>query len=164
MSFFTITSSLLSICPKLWWEGEQLHSRSSLKALIPTFFLFYKHVIVCPHEQVITIRRCWLWFIRWTKTIPFNRIERIDYDVSSLSTSWTWFGETADEVDEYKVGVLTHDGRRIKLWSFIGEGSAETGFWGVMMGDSVIDYSGNQGSASLQFAEALCHVTGKTLT
>jgi hypothetical protein len=46
------------------------------------------------------------------------------------------------------------------LISFRGAGSAHTGALGVLMGDSVVDFQGDQGSRSLGFIDALQAFTG----
>ena len=58
-----IYSSLLSVCPRIRKQGGRLVASTSLYFQILTLGLLHKHVTVDPKEEVVRIRRRWLWLI-----------------------------------------------------------------------------------------------------
>lgn len=96
----------------------------------------------------------------------FDEVERIDYDCESHMTSLNYDWEAADELDMFSVSLqLLKTREKVLLWSFYGEGAANTGWGGVLLGgDSAMDFSGDQADASLGYAKLLCTMLGKTLT
>jgi len=56
-----------------------------------------------------------------------------------------------DSVENYRIGLVLNkpDGERVHLFSIVGEGARMTGPLGVLMGDSPIDFQGDQQRQSL---------------
>ena len=166
MSLFTLTSGLLSIKPKVWEENGTLCARTSLLVQILSLGSYAKHVRIDPKTRTIQIntRRLWSWPSQ--RRIPFDNVAWINYNIGSFGTGWSFwtndgFGRT-DEVERYRVGLaLKNPPKNIRLFSFVGEGSVETGWTGVLWGDdSAVDVRGNQDQAAGDFVSILRHLLG----
>ena len=73
----------------------------------------------------------------------------------------TLLNEAADSMDVFTVSVvLKEDFKKIKLWTFIGEGS---GVAGIVADDSWINFEGFQEDDSRNFVEVLQYLTQKPL-
>ena len=70
-----------------------------------------------------------------------------------------------DEVDVYHVGVRLNSGEDVPLFRFVGDGSVETGWFGVIFcGDDVVDLEGTQYHESRSFVDILSQLVGKGVT
>ena len=140
-------------------------ARSSFKSQLLTLFSYCRKVCVDRAEETITIRTRYLWFLCSVRTVPFDRIWRINYSYSSFPTSWSLWVGTTDEVEKYIVSLeLTSPRETVKLFSFVGEGAVETGWAGVIFGrDRIIDFAGDQDDASRSYIDLLKEFTGKSL-
>jgi len=166
MSLFTQTSSLLSLKPRVWVEGGNLMARTGWLVRFLSLFSYSKLVAVDKSTQYVTITTKRLWGFTSSKVIPFGRIERIDYSFGSMMTDWSLFQGETDRLESFTISLMLDDPHeKVKLFSFMGEGSVSTGWSGVLFGgDDVVDYQGDQEASSRDYAEALKAFTGKTLT
>lgn len=156
MSFFTIYNSILSFSPKVGMVDGKLHSRSNLLFSLLTLFLFFKRVTVDPVAKTVTIHKQILWLFPCISKIDFEDVRKIDYNYSSLPTRWSLFAGTTDEIEWFNVKLKLYTGKRVKLWTFFGQGAVETGWVGTFFGgDEVVDFAGSQGDDSRYFVEAL---------
>jgi len=134
----------------------KLYSRSNLLLSLLTFFLLFKRVVVDPTAKTVTIYRQILWLFPHIRRVDFGDIRKIDYNYSSLPTSWSFFFGTRDEVEWFTVKLQLYSGKRIKLWTFFGEGAVQTGWTGTIFGgDEAIDYAGTQEDESRHFVKLL---------
>ncbi len=163
MSLFVINLPWLSWGPKIKLINGQVYSRSNFFISALILFVYFKQVRIDPKEDLIIKKKRFLWFLTHTTKIEFSRIRSIRYDFSEIATSWNAFFNVEDTMEFFKVYVVLHDDKWIKLWTFPGEGSAETGLWGVLQGDSMVDYEGTSAEDSRYFVELLQHFTGKPL-
>jgi hypothetical protein len=119
-----------------------------------------RRVVVDPRSDTITLKTRSLWFFRKTVTLRYSDISHFEYRYGSLATSWDFLGNVHDSLESYSVSAALHRGEEVYLISFRGAGSAQTGALGVLLGDSVVDFQGDQGSRSLGFIDALQAFTG----
>jgi hypothetical protein len=65
-----------------------------------------------------------------------------------------------DQQENFIPYLMTVDGRRIDLFSFYGEGTVHTGWWGVLLGDQIIDFKGRQEKRAREFTERVATLIG----
>ncbi len=89
------------------------------------------------------------------RNISFDKVERVDSSYHSMGTSWSWFQRT-DSVESFRISLsLFGVGEIIPVCVFRGEGAHMTGWSGVMWGDDVVDYEGNQEDLAHAFVSRL---------
>ena len=76
MAFY---SSLFSVCPHIYKRHGKLVATTSLYFQIFTLGMLHKLVTIDPKEEVVRIRRRYLWFIRRNTKIPFRAIAAVTY-------------------------------------------------------------------------------------
>jgi hypothetical protein len=131
---------------------------------ILTLGLLHKRVTVDPKEQVVRIRRRYLWFIRRTSRIPFPLIAAITYGYSGSGNNW---GTAQKSSEIYTVGLRLHSGRERRLFSFVGDGEFQNNgplpdwwYWP----EYVFQFVGTQERESRMFVEALSKMIGAEIT
>jgi hypothetical protein len=160
-------SRLLAIAPKVRCDGEQLIASTSLRGLLLSFTLLHRTVIVDPAKQVIEIHARILWFFRWSRTIPFDRIEKIIYRYEDMNPS-TSFGDSGDSKDWFSVGLRLKGYDEVHLFHFLGEGSFQHGsldWWPEWLywGDRYLDMGGTQEQDSRSYVTQLKRILGVDL-
>lgn len=163
MSLVAITSPLAALNPKVWTEDGQLRARTNLFIQILCLFFWQRTVIVDRRERTILVRNRFLWLLERTHVYAFGDLSHIDYKFSSMSTGWDMFGRDTGSLEKFIVSVTTREGEPIELFAFRGDGTGMTGVTGVMLGDSLVDYEGDQAGKSLGFVEQLQRFTGLSL-
>ena len=164
MSFFTATSSFLSLKPKIRVDGDRLFTRTCVLVQLLSLLGYYRSLEVDQRTHTIEIYTRRFWLFSDTRTIQFSEVSHLDYDFSSLMTSWSILGDTHDQLESFHVALVLHQkGEKVELFSFMGEGSQETGLIGVMLGDSVLDFQGSQQKESLKFATLLADFIGVSI-
>ena len=73
-------SRLLAIVPRIHDEGEKLIASTSLCGLLLSLTLLHRTVVVDPAKQAVEIHTQVFWPFKWTRTIPFDSIEKIIYE------------------------------------------------------------------------------------
>jgi hypothetical protein len=160
VSLVTVTSSASSLSPKVYVEGDRLIAETSTLSQVLLLGSSKRRVEVDPRADTITLHTRTLWLFRKTVTLRFSDVSHFEYRYGSLATSWDILGNVHDSLESYSVSAALHRGEDIYLISFRGAGSAHTGALGVLRGDSVVDFQGDQGSRSLGFIDALQAFTG----
>ena len=165
MSLFSATTGFLSLKPSISAEGGVLRVRTSALLRALGLFSFGRTVTIDPRRRTIALETRRLWAFGGKRTIPFERVDHLDYDFSSLPTSFSFPHGTTDQVEKYTVALVLKDPQeQVEVATFHGEGSVMTGWEGVFFsGDSLMDWSGDQGAASLTFVEVLKKILGVPL-
>ena len=164
MSLFVLRLPGLAMGPAFKMKDGQLRSRSSLFFCLLTLGLYFKRIVVDPQAKVVRIRRRVLWFLSFQREIPFSHIDRIDYAYRETVSRSFWSRYMYNLMDTFTVSLVLHDDeRRVRLWSFVGEGSGEP-FWTGWRVGPLVDLEGSQEEDSLYFVELLQYFTGKPLT
>jgi hypothetical protein len=165
MSIGIVTTNLLAKNPAVFREGDRAVARTNWWLQLLTLFSYRKQVIIDRRRKQIEIDTRAFWFFRWKTRIPFSRIERLSYGFAAFGTEWGAFWERTDQVESFTVGlVLRAPEETLDLFSFRGEGSVQTGWTGVLLGDSLVDFEGDQADASRSFVRILQEFTGASLT
>lgn len=164
MSLVTVKTSAAATGPTVWMEGPVLCARTSLVWQVLSLGAYRKQVEVDPRARTVTILRRVLWLLSFERVVPFDEISHIEYRFASMATSWSlWIG-ARDAVESFSISLALGDRSEISLFSFAGEGARMTGVRGVLFGDSVVDFEGDQKDRSLGYLEALMELTGKGLS
>lgn len=105
------------------------------------------------------------WFFREVTELSTKGVRGVLYGCKDFGTAWSvspfWMGRT-DAVEILSVSLaLTGPVQTIPLFAFVGEGSTDTGWKGVILGgDDVLDVRGPQTEDSRNFVDKLCHALG----
>lgn len=112
----------LSICPRVFKQGDTLVVRTSLVAMLLTLGLWTRRVIVTPGEKSIVIRDRYLWLIPRERRYPFQAIRAVTYGYENhaMGSDLTY---TNDSWDQFTVGFRMTDDDEVHLFSFFGEGT-----------------------------------------
>jgi hypothetical protein len=164
MSFVTVTSRFSAVNPKVWIDGDALHARTNLFLQLLCLFFWCKTVVVDRRARVMTIHWRYFWFLRRTGDIAFDDITHFEYRYGSIATAWSWFGHVHDSLEQFSIDAALTDRTEMRLFSFRGQGAHQTGAVGVLLGDSAIDFQGDQGARSLAYIDLLQEFTGKGLS
>lgn len=163
MSLIEVKTGALSLSPRIRERGGRIFVRTSGLLRLLTLWSHTYTVIVDPGMRRIEVheRRLWAWARH--RFIPFARVDHIDYRFASLTTALAWFYGAADQVERFSLDLVLDDDERIRVASFRGAGSVMTGLGGVLMGDSLVDYAGNQEDVSRALVERLVETIGVPL-
>jgi len=164
MSAYVYPSRFLSLCPRIWIEHGILRIRTNLMAQLLSLFSICREVRFHKTARTVEIQcRSW-WLLHRHRQIRFDDIARIIYLATGVPTSFAWLIGTIDEWECYSVGLKLTSGEHVHLFRFAGEDAVDTGWWGVLWGDDVLDLTGTQYEESRGLIDLLCAMTGKTLT
>lgn len=164
MGFLEVTSPFSAVNPKVSFEDGVLRARTNLFLQVLSLFSWNKRVVVDAEARTITVKRRYLWILQSETEIGFDDISHIEYRYGSLTTSFDWLGNAQDVLESFSVDLALHDGSEHRLFSFRGDGARSTGAVGVLLGDSLVDYQGDQAKRSLSYVDALQELTGKGLS
>ena len=164
MSLLTVTSPTHAFAPKVWWEGNRLHARTSMAVQALALGTLRKEVVIDPDAREVVVRTRYAWLFPGEKIIPFDAISHVSYGYTGIATSFNRWGQVHDGVESFAVSLVLHDRDEVHLFSFAGEGSKATGAMGILMGDELIDVRGDQEEKSLSYVDALMELTGKGLS
>ncbi len=167
MSFYALTFDFFSFKPKTWIEGNQLISRTSFLGQLFRLFSYSKRIVIDKRQKIVSLQKRFFWIFNTERIISFNEINRIDYSYSETITNWSFFLGPTDQLEFFTVSLMLGsliEEKKVKLWTFWGEGTVMTGFTGVLAGDGLFDLSGNQERRSRDYVSLVKEFTGKSLT
>jgi hypothetical protein len=155
-------SSLFSISPHIYKRHGRLEAVTSLWFQIFTLGLIHKRVIIDPKEQLVRIRRRYLWLIHRSTKVPFRSIAAITYGYDDWGNpgnlSWAH-----DAKEIYSVGLRLYSGHEKRLFYFMGDGEFQNDgplpdwwYWQEFL----FDFAGTQQRESRMFVEALSKMIG----
>lgn len=169
MSLLRHRSRLLSVAPSLTLGEHWLRAVTNVAWVVLSLFSYRRELHVDARTRRITLRERRLWSTTVTR-VDFDAIDHIEYGYTDLTTSlftsvdaWRLSLQSADNIEHFRVGLKLKDGRQLPLFSFIGDGEKMNGLLGVLMGDSLIDFTGEQEDDSYAFVKALQDVTALQL-
>lgn len=164
MSLVTVKTSAAAATPRVWMEGPVLCARTALLWQFVSLGSYCKHVEVSPIERTISIRTRLLWVLQTERELSFDDVSHIEYRFSSMVTSWSVWRGARDTVEQFSIALALHDRSEVALFDFDGDGARNTGWLGVLAGDSIVDLQGDQKERSLSYLDALMELTGKGLS
>jgi hypothetical protein len=93
-------------------------------------------------------------------------VDHISYHYRDLPTSFfstfrarSYTLQAADTLEHFEVELVLKNDEHLPLFSFVGDGERMTGLLGVAMGDSLVDFQGEQEAESLRFVRELERLT-----
>ena len=151
--------------PKILYSGDSITARTSLLLQLVLLFSTSLTVEVNAKTGTVTlVSRNW-WFNKRAETVLFGDIRYIDTSKITVGTSAGYTPDGIgfqDQQENFVPFLMTHDGRKIDLISFYGPGSVSSGWWGVVLGDSVLDFKGRQEIRAMEFCERVATMVGVT--
>lgn len=150
MSLETITFNFLSLKPNIIELEDRIQAKSSF--LQKLFYLFSCDRAVTFHREkrIIEIFRKSWWLKKTTDYVSYGDVNNVTFGFEN----WHDFGFDfwQDKYERIWVSLELKESGEIKpLVCFEGEGAKETGVLGTLLGDSMLDFRGNQGSAASEF-------------
>lgn len=160
-----VTLNFLALKPRTSFEEGCLVIDSPLLVRLASFGAYRRTVVVDPVNATFHFTtRC---FAKTSKrTIAFSEISRLDYsfDETAIHPGSAWWG-SQDSTEWFTLGiVLKKDREEITIGRFIGEGSVDHGWVGILAGDDALDFRGDQEERSLGLVKLLQAMTGLPLT
>ena len=167
MSIYSLKLPFLQISPKVWSDKNYLYARTSKFYRILNMFLYSRTVIVDRIKKRITIKIKWFWIFLSKRYIEFNDIKYIDITKREVGNQYGFtpngFG-AQDVTESFYVQVIKKSSPYPEdLFRFTGDGGRYTGWFGVLLGDSIIDAEGRQYEKALQYAELVSKYTESKL-
>jgi len=160
-----VTLNFLALKPRTFFEGGRLIIDSPLVVRLASLGTYRRTIVVDPATSsfLFTTRR----FAKTSKrSVAFSEISRLDYsfDETGINTGSAWWG-SQDSTEWFTLGiVLKKDREEITVGRFIGEGSVDHGWVGILAGDDAVDFRGDQQERSLGLVKLLQAMTGLPLT
>lgn len=149
--------------PKIHYYGKCITVRTCfLLQLVSLFSTIRKVNINTATGKVIISTRNW-WLVNTIETIPIATIRYVDVSEITVGTSPGYTPDGIgwrDQQENFIPYLMTVDGKRIDLVSFYGEGTVHTGWWGVLLGDQIIDFKGRQEKRAREFTERVAALVG----
>jgi hypothetical protein len=160
-----ITFGFLALKPRTALEGGRLTIDSPWLVRFGSLGMYRRTVVVDPDRQCFdfTTRRLGKTTRR---TVAFSEVSRLDYsfDETGFHTDSPWVG-SQDSTEWFTISIVLESGREeLRLGRFIGEGSVDHGWKGIVAGDDAFDYRGDQQERSLGLVKLLQAMTGLPLT
>lgn len=165
MSLLSPIVSLLSIRPSWRYDGDYFFARTSTSLRLLTLFSYERRLLINRQAKMMRLSVTRWWFFRDITELSTEKVRGVLYGYEDFGTAWSvspfWMGRT-DAVEIFSVGLaLTGLEEKLPLFAFIGEGSTETGWTGVILGgDDIVDVRGPQTEDSRGFVDKLCHSLG----
>jgi len=145
-------------------EPDHFYARTSLLVRVLTLFFSGVYLHVDRRARYLFLDRRYFWFFKRSRAIAFAQIDRIEYGFDSTVTKYGYQGQALDQVETFTVEIVLKEGdEHIPLFRFRGLGAVSTGLTGLMQGDDLVDYEGDQERKSLAFVQALKDFLGVPL-
>jgi len=164
MSIHTSYSRLLSMAPKVIVTDSEVSIRDNLLGRILRCFFSSRNVLVASPAKQVTIKERRWWLFTTTYVLDFSEIDYLDYDAAEYTTSIGFnfrSFQSQDSLERFTVALVTKDEGYYELCNYVGEGSVENGWYGVIMGgDNMLDLAGTQQQDSRNFVNLLCDRIG----
>jgi hypothetical protein len=156
-------SRLFSVCPRVARKKGKLVAWTALRLRLLFLGALYRKVIVDPKEEVVRIRRRYLWFFKRAVRIPFGSVRAVTYGYSGSGSPRSWWWGAYDTKDLFRVGLRLGDFREVHLFWFYGDGPF-TNYgplpdW-LYWQERLLDLRGTQETESRTYAEALSRLIG----
>jgi hypothetical protein len=149
--------------PKIYYDSRCITARTCFMLQLVSFFSMKRKIQIDTTTRKVTISTRKWWVVNTTETIPFASIRHIDISEMTVGTEPGYTPDGLgwrDQKENFIPYIMTVDGRKIDLLSFYGEGSVLSGWWGILLGDQIIDYKGRQEKRSREFAERIATMVG----
>lgn len=149
--------------PKICYADNRITVRTCFLLQLVSLFSTIRKVYINAATGKITIYTRRWWVVNTLETIPIANIRYVDVSEITVGTSPGYTPDGMgwrDQQENFIPFLMTVDGRKIDLVSFYGEGSVQTGWWGVVLGDQIIDFKGRQEKRSREFTERVATLIG----
>ena len=167
MSLFTPQLSFLTLRPSIHEQRDSVVIRTGFLAGLFSLFLNTRQVEISPARQTVMFSYRRAYFFTSRTQLDFADVWYVDYSFGAMGTDWGWTASGVgrhDQVESFTIALVTRDERTHTVCAFRGEGSACTGWTGVLLGgDSLVDLAGTQDKESRKLAHYLAGLLGVTI-
>ena len=170
MSLIQRRSALLSVAPEVVAGSGWLRASTHGFWVALSLFSYRRELHVDANRELITLRERRMWFLTREQRVSFAEVDHIAYGFGDWATSSLTTVESGrltlrggDSVERFHVALVLKTGERWPLFAFVGDGERMTGVVGVLTGDSVFDFTGEQEAESYNFVKQLQQLTGLSL-
>jgi|GEM_PF-2484452 len=149
--------------PKVRYSSKCIFVRTCFPLQLATLFSTIRKITVNAATGTVTISTRTWWIKNTVEIIPFKNIRSVDVSEITVGTSPGYTPDGLgwhDQKENFIPCLTTVDGRKIDLISFYGEGAVLTGWWGVLLGDQIIDFKGRQEQRARDFIERVAAMIG----
>ena len=152
----------LSLGPRVTIGDDCVVAKTPRLLRWATLGMHGRRVVVDGRRRVVEMetRQGWLFVRR--RTFRFAWIKAVTYNYENWSFS-SWLSSVHDGFDVFTVGLWLHDGERLALFTFYGEGTVvNDGPWpdAWYQDELAADLSGTQESDSRKLVEAWSRMIG----
>ena len=164
LSMFHMVFGWSAVKPKVVIDSSGVHIRTNLFLQLLTLFFYARKVHVDNRRRRVEYTTRFFWLPLFRNNVSFQDIAYLDYEHSEIPLGWTWRGHTTNSLEQFRVvAVLKRDKSKITLAKFTGHAAGMTGLEGVLWGDGLVDFSGDQDQKSNALVEFLVKSTGLPL-
>jgi len=158
MSLHTVTLSFLSLKPRVTRTADRLVLESTFGyRLCYLFACAYRIEFDAVTRRVSVFQRSW-WFREHKDLFYFDLVEEVGFIGKEYPNGRPY---KSDQYEQIWLALKLKTRREpVKLASFEGEGSRETGVIGVMLGDSIVDFRGDHVESAYEMKTLVEEVLG----
>lgn len=164
MSVFETSFLVIDLwLPKISYGSDCITARTCFLLQAVSLFSSVKKVHVSASTKSVTISTRKWWIKNTVERIPHTSIRYVDTSELTVGESPGYTPDGLgwrDQQENFIPFLMTTGGRKIELLSFYGAGSVHTGWWGVLLGDSIIDFKGRQEKRAQEFSERIASMLG----
>lgn len=150
MSLRTVTINFLGLKPNVLVSDKCIQAKSGF--LQKLFYLFSCNRRVTFHREKKMIeahKKTW-WLKKRSDFITYESVAEVNFEFGGWNDfGWDFWQDHYEKI--WIVLVVKDTGNEFPIICFEGEGSKETGFMGVLLGDAIFDFRGNQGKKASEF-------------
>jgi hypothetical protein len=164
MSVYEVALGALSLGPRISATKEGLVARSSRALEFLTLFSWRKRIELDAARRVLGVTTWEFWFKKRRRDFAFEEIRYVWRTARRVPTALNLTGETNDRLESFQIWLELRTGEKVKLFSFLGEGSVKMGWKDtLLLGDDLVDLRGTQAEQSMAFAHQVAKLSGGEL-
>jgi hypothetical protein len=140
--------------PRVLYGKSSITARTCILLQLASLFSASKRVVIDAESKTVTISSRRLWFLSESEIVSFNKIRYIDISEITVGTNPGYTPDGVgwhDQEENFIPYLMTIEGKKVDLVSFYGEGAIQTGWWGIILGDHIIDFKGRQEKRAREF-------------
>ncbi len=158
MSLHTVTLSFLSLKPRVTRTENRLVLESTFGYRLSYFFACAHKIEFDALTRRVSISRHSWWVKEHKDLFYFDLVEEVGFIGNEYVTI-----RGRDQYEQVWLAFKLKTRKEpVKLASFEGEGSRETGVWGVLFGDSIIDFRGDHVESAQEMKRLVEEILAKT--
>ncbi len=159
MSLYTVTLNFLSSKPRITRTGNRLVMESTFGYRLAYLFACSQRIEFDAVARKVSVHRRSWWFRVHHDLFHFDLVEEVGFICTEYASGSPRWGDQYEQV--WLALKLKTRREPVKLASFEGEGSKETGVFGVLLGDSILDFRGDHEESAYETKRLVEEVLAK---